>query len=127
MVYDISDDGSALAYNGPGAAKASENWPGVMNGKTGELIRQFKKHHFASDMSMSADGRRAALLLDIAADSCAFDVVDVASGNSLGQVRVTTGRAMPSFVLAPDGGALLVHDPTANKLYRFDVPAPKSP
>jgi WD40 repeat protein len=127
MVFGISADGSALAYNGPASSKLSEMWPGVMNGKTGEMIQNFKKHHYASDVSISADGKRAALLLDIAGDACTIDVVDVARGDSLLRVRYASGRSMPTFALAPDGSSLLIHDAETNKLSRYDVPTPKSP
>jgi hypothetical protein len=127
LVYGISADGSAVAYKGPAGLKSNESWPGLVDGKTGEVTRRFSKHHFASDVSVSADGRRAALLLEVTADACTFDVVDTTTGASLGTARLVTGRAVPSFALSPDGNVLFAHDPAANKLHRLDVVPPKSP
>jgi hypothetical protein len=121
LVYGMSADGMVIAYKGPAGLKGGESRPGVVDGKSGEVMRRFTKHHFASDVSLSGDGRRAALLLDIAADACTFDVVDVRTGESLSSLRLTTGRAVPSFLLSPDGAALFVHDPQKNKLHRLDV------
>ena len=125
-VYGVSPDGSAVAYRGPAGSKSGESGPAVVNAK-GEVVRRLTRHHPASDVCLSADGRRAALLLEVAATACTFDVIDVATGKSLREVPVATGRPLPSFALSPDGGSLVVHDTGTNQLHRFVVPAPKSP
>ncbi|HSQ57312.1 MAG TPA: hypothetical protein VLM40_16440, partial [Gemmata sp.] len=127
LVFGVSADGSVLAYRVPAGPKGNESGPAVVDGKTGSVIRRFTKHHFASDVSLSADGRRVAVLLEIAALSCTFDIVDATTGTSLRTIRVETGRGVPTFALAPDGSALIVHDQQTNKLRRFAVVPAKLP
>ena len=125
--FDISADGSVIAYNGPGDKKVNGMWPGVIDGKTGAITQQFKTAHYASRVSISDDGRRAAMILEIKEGGCTLGVVDAKSGTSLAKVRVESGQSSPNFALTPDGKALLVHDYNTKKLCLFGLPEPKSP
>ena len=129
-VWGISADGSAVAYTGPAVRGRQFQAPAVLDGKTGRPLLIFKDGVYFSEVSISADGRRAAVMLDgkeRVAGTTLFGVVDVASGATLGQVRVATGIVVPPFALAPDGKALVVLDRSGAKLHLFDVPAPKGP
>ncbi len=126
MFYGISADGSAIAYNGPAEMKEMGAMSGVLDGKTGKLTRQFRKHFSASEVAISADGRRAALILEVEDKACTFEVVDVSSGEAVGRIRVV-GRAIPSVNLSSDGRVLVLHDPEADKVHLFEVPERASP
>lgn len=119
--YGVTADGAAVAYNGPFEQKDGTPAPGVLDGATGKWTQTFKQHFFASEVSLSADGRRAAVLRDAAATECEFEVVDVKTGEGLVQVRFT-GRDIPTAALTPDGTGLIVHDPATDKVRLFDVP-----
>jgi hypothetical protein len=122
-VFGISRDGSIVAYKGPAGLK-DESRPGIVNGRTGEVIRSFTRHFFASDVSLSADGRRAALLKEVAADACTLEIVDADNGNPVAEFRVSA-RVVPVFTLSADGESLFVHDSQSNKLQRLDVAGAK--
>jgi hypothetical protein len=127
MVYGISGDGSVIAYNGPAGLKGTEVGPSTLDGVSGKVLRPFRKHFFATEVAVSADGRRAALMLEVTENACTIEVVDAGTGDPLGRVRMVTGRAVPSFALAPDGRSLVVHDPEADKVHLFEVPDRRSP
>jgi hypothetical protein len=127
-IYGMSADGSLVAYNGPAGLKDGRQSPAILDGKTGNVIRQFKDHLAVSDLSISADGCRVALLRGFSTDACDIEVLDAASGKLLKQVNVQSGRLLPPYTLSPDGSVLLVFNPEEKKLYRYDLSAqPKAP
>ena len=117
----IGADGSAIAYMGPSEAKDTPTKPAILDGKTGKPIRQFTKHFLASEVSLSDDGKRAAVLFDAEATWCTFEVVDTATGEPVGRVRIA-GKDIPTVTLSQDGRALVVHDPGTDRATLFDVP-----
>ena len=124
--YGISADGSAIAYNGPAWLKEAGTVASVLDGKNGMVIRQFPKHFPASEVTLSADGRRAILILDLEATASTFEVVDVPTGKPQGRVRVL-GKAIPTLSLSPDGQLVVLHDPETDKVHLFDVPGAEAP
>jgi len=122
-VYGISADGSFVAYNGPLGSKDGAQFPAIIDGKTGTVIRQFKDHLAVSDLSISADGRRVALMRGFSADACDIEAVEAATGKTLKRVNVNSGRSLPPYTLSPDGRMLFVFNPVEKKVHVYDVPA----
>jgi hypothetical protein len=127
LVYGTSADGSVLAYNGPAGLKDGAQSPALLDGRSGKVVRHFREHLGVSELSLSADGARVALMRDLTADSCVIDVVDAASGNSLRRVTVVSGRWLPAFALAPDGRSLALFNPDTTLLVLYELPARNGP
>ena len=57
----MSADGSVIAYRGPAETKDDQMMPGILDGKTGRLTRQFQKHSAVSAMTTSQPRARPAV------------------------------------------------------------------
>ncbi len=124
-VTDLSADGRLLGYTGPviGPDRAPV---AVADATTGQPVRTFGAAYlYTSPVSLSADGRLAAVMRAVApvGSDVVVEVVDVASGAAVGRATVTTrNRSVPTFRLTPDGRALVVHDYSRQQLHWFDLP-----
>jgi WD40 repeat protein len=123
----ISADGRLVGYTGPGVG-ADRATVAVLDGKTGAVVRAFgREYMYTSPVSLSADGRLAAVMRAPPGFGSEFtvDVVEVAGGKLVGRATVETrNRSVPTFQLTPDGRALLVHDYNGKNLYWYDLPEP---
>ena len=131
VVYGLSADGSTIAYNGPAGTKDGSSVPAVLDGKSGGLTRRFNESFAASQLSISDDGQRVALIRDVTLEDCTLEVADVGTGQMLKSVKVASGPRLPTYALAPDGSALVVFNPSDRKLHSYALPprptGPKSP
>jgi hypothetical protein len=125
-VTAMSVDGKFLGVNDPAEAGATS---AVLDGATGRVVRAFgREYHYTSPVSLSADGRLAAVMRAVpgAGSEMTVEVVDVATGAAVGRATVTTAnRSIPTFQLTADGTGLLIHDYSRQQLHWFDVPAAK--
>ncbi len=121
-VTDVSADGLAIGYNGP-ARSATDTGPCLVDGKSGDVLHRFGKG-FAetSPVALSADGRVAAVLREPVENEVTVEVVSVPKGEPIARATITTNGARPTFALSPDARVLIVHDPKAGTLRRFDLP-----
>jgi hypothetical protein len=86
------------------------------------VIRQFNDYFPASELSISDDGRRIAVMRDVTADSCTVDVLDVPSGDLIRRVQEVSERYLVSFQLAGDGRTLLIFKPAEERLQCYRLP-----
>jgi len=121
-VHGVAGDGSAIAYTGPAGLKGGAQSPAILDGRTGAVIRQFNDYFPASELSISDDGRRIALMRDVTADSCTVDVLDVPSGDLIRRVQEVSERYLVSFQLAGDGRTLLMFKPAEERLQCYRLP-----
>jgi hypothetical protein len=125
-VHAISANGSMVAYSGPGITKTQGAFLGIIDGKTGQIIRLLlKDHHEESRVSLSDNGLRVAVLRSfqqgVDEPERVIDVIDVATGLVFNRARIDAGTTLPAFDLTPDGKALVVYDSAAHKAYFFDL------
>lgn len=124
-VHAISADGSSVAYRGPGIKKSGSQL-GILEGKTGRVIRSFTKdYHEGALIALSENGRRAALLRAFTPGDNSFvralDIIDVATGSVFYRARIEPGTAIPTFDFTPDGKGLVVQDPASHRAYFFEI------
>ncbi|HJZ54488.1 MAG TPA: hypothetical protein VKE74_05995, partial [Gemmataceae bacterium] len=88
----------------------------------GGFTRQFGKEYFyTSRVSVSGDGRLAAVMRSPDGNDSVIDVIDVATGAPVARASVTTNRNVPTFVLSSDGQSLAIHDSNTRKVYLYDL------
>ncbi|MBN9523108.1 hypothetical protein J0H58_32110, partial [bacterium] len=124
-VTDLSADGRVLSYTGP-AIGPDRAQVAVLDAATGRPVRAFGPAYLdTSPVSLSPDGRLAAVMRAVApvGNDVVVAVVDVATGAAVGRATVTTrNRSGPTFRLTPDGRALVIHDYSRQQLHWFDLP-----
>jgi hypothetical protein len=124
VVHAISGDGSLAAYSGPPAAKAEASVMGLLDGKTGRVVRTLPADYLdGSGIALSENGRRIAAFRSIqpGRDVREIDVISVATGLVVCRARLEPGKAVPTFDFTPDGKSLLVYDPNGRLVYVFDL------
>jgi hypothetical protein len=127
-VTAISADGRLVGYSGTPVGP-DRSPVAVLDGKTSGVLRGFgEEYQYSSPVSLSADGRLAAVMRKPPGFGSEYtvDVVAVADGRVVGRATVETRqRSVPTFRLTADGRALLVHDYSGRKLYWYDLPEEK--
>ncbi len=122
MITSVTADGHLMGYNGP-AFSESDKGPCLVNGKTGAVLHRFGAGYSQnSPVALSDDGRVAAVLKEPADGSATVEVVSVPEGEAVARAPVVLPGAVPTFALSGDGRVLVVHNPKAGKIERFDLP-----
>jgi formylglycine-generating enzyme required for sulfatase activity len=130
IAHCISADGKYVGYTGPGfvslpgGGKQFKRVFGVLAGKNGATVGTFDDDYTGTFVSLSADGKRAALVKtppDGEKVLWTTDVVDLTNGAVLAQAKFESSRTIPVGFLTPDGNALVIHDLGGRKAYWFDV------
>ena len=104
-VTAISADGALVGYTGPGIG-ANRAPVAVLNGKTGEVVRGFGAEYLPGHLSLSADGKLAAVLRrPRQGEGMMIDVIEMTGGRVIGRATVRSERIVPIFFLTPDGRA----------------------
>jgi len=122
IVTSITSGGHVIGYTGT-AQDQTEPAPCLIDGKTGDVLHRFGKGYVEhSRVALSENGRYAAVLKELTPMNATIEVVSVPKGTVVGSATIPTKGAVPTFALSADASALIVHDPKAGMLWRFDLP-----
>lgn len=124
-ISSISNDGRVLGYYGPPNGDAAA--VAILDGKTGNVLRAFGRDYIAGRPSVSGDGRLAAVLRRDEIRSYSVEVLEIDSGHVIAKAVIDSGGMVPTYFLTPDGKALIVRDPSNEKVHWFDLPQQAPP
>jgi serine/threonine protein kinase len=120
-VTGTSDDGSVLGYRGPEGRGPAGTGPAVLDGSNGQVIHLFPDEYSStSPVSVSADGRRAAVQRASAEGSGGFDVLASRTGALIGRAPLKPDRSVPTFALTRDGTVLVIVSNSEKKVHVFE-------
>jgi serine/threonine protein kinase len=124
-VSSISDDGSVLGYHGPAGRGPFESGPAILDGATGQVLYLFSNDYFyLSAVSVSADGRRAAVQRAVLEGFASYDILEWRTDTPLGRTSIKMDRErgnLPPFALTRDGTTLVVISNFEKKVYAFEL------